>query len=265
MATVNIGNIKFTWKGAYNASTAYAVDDIVSNDGSSYVCILASTGNLPTNTTYWNKMAQGSDLGSLSGLAQGDIVYYNGTDWVRLGAGTSGQALITNGTGANPSWGTISSGTYSLHDFQQYGYNSTVTSSNSTNAYIDIAGGNYLSFTPTSTNDVIQFFGRTTSYSGASSSGGSVYVNYGTSTSLSSSDTPILRAGTHANYTGSGTDMYREFWCNSYLECTSLTASTTYYAELAGMNHNGTVNFNEGIGNSDNPRHYLCMIHYKRN
>ena len=109
MATVNIGNIKFTWKGAYNASTAYAVDDIVSNDGSSYVCILASTGNLPTNTTYWNKMAQGSDLGSISGLAQGDIVYYNGTDWVRLGAGTSGQVLQTGGSGANPSWGTVSS------------------------------------------------------------------------------------------------------------------------------------------------------------
>ena len=107
MATVNIGNIKFTWQGAYNSSTAYAIDDVVSYNGSSYVCILASTGNLPTNTTYWNVMAQsGTDITSLAGLAQGDILYYNGTDWVRLGAGTAGQALLTNGTGANPSWGT---------------------------------------------------------------------------------------------------------------------------------------------------------------
>ena len=110
MATVNIGNIKFTWQGAYNSSTAYAIDDVVSYNGSSYVCILASTGNLPTNTTYWNVMAQGgTDITTIAGLAQGDILYYNGTAWVRLGAGTNGQALVTGGAGANPSWSTISS------------------------------------------------------------------------------------------------------------------------------------------------------------
>lgn len=36
--------------------------------------------------------------------AQGDIIYYNGTAWVRLAAGTSGYFLKTNGAGANPSW-----------------------------------------------------------------------------------------------------------------------------------------------------------------
>lgn len=36
--------------------------------------------------------------------AQGDVAYYNGTDWARLAAGTSGQVLKTNGAGANPSW-----------------------------------------------------------------------------------------------------------------------------------------------------------------
>lgn len=40
--------------------------------------------------------------------AQGDIIYFNGTNWVSLAAGTSGQALQTNGTGANPSWATTS-------------------------------------------------------------------------------------------------------------------------------------------------------------
>ncbi len=109
MATINLGAIKFKWQGAYNAGTAYTVDDVVSYNGSSYICILASTGNLPTNATYWEQMAQGSDLGSISGLAQGDIFYYDGSDFQRLGAGTSGQVLQTNGTGANPSWGTVSS------------------------------------------------------------------------------------------------------------------------------------------------------------
>lgn len=36
--------------------------------------------------------------------AQGDILYYDGTDYVRLGAGTSGQVLQSGGLGANPSW-----------------------------------------------------------------------------------------------------------------------------------------------------------------
>lgn len=36
---------------------------------------------------------------------QGDIFYDNGTSIVRLTPGTAGQGLITNGAGANPSWG----------------------------------------------------------------------------------------------------------------------------------------------------------------
>lgn len=36
--------------------------------------------------------------------AQGDVLYYNGTAWTRLAAGTSGQFLKTNGAGANPAW-----------------------------------------------------------------------------------------------------------------------------------------------------------------
>ena len=110
MATVNLGRIKFVWQGAYNGATAYVADDVVSYNGSSYICILASTGNLPTNATYWSLMAQsGTDITSLAGLAQGDVLYYNGTSWVRLGAGTSGQFLKTNGSGANPAWATVSS------------------------------------------------------------------------------------------------------------------------------------------------------------
>jgi hypothetical protein len=111
MATVNLGRIKFVWQGAYNGATAYVADDVVSYNGSSYICILASTGNLPTNATYWSLMAQsGTDITSLAGLAQGDVLYYNGTSWVRLGAGTSGQFLKTNGSGANPAWSTLSDG-----------------------------------------------------------------------------------------------------------------------------------------------------------
>ena len=37
MATVNLGSIKFNWKGTYAGGTAYKVDDVVSYNGSSYI------------------------------------------------------------------------------------------------------------------------------------------------------------------------------------------------------------------------------------
>jgi hypothetical protein len=40
---------------------------------------------------------------NLTGNANGDLMYYNGTDWVRLASGTSGQILKSNGAAA-PTW-----------------------------------------------------------------------------------------------------------------------------------------------------------------
>lgn len=39
-------------------------------------------------------------------IAQGDLLYCNGTSWIRLPADTSGKLLQTNGAGSNPSWVT---------------------------------------------------------------------------------------------------------------------------------------------------------------
>jgi hypothetical protein len=36
----------------------------------------------------------------------GDLMYYNGTDVVRLGIGTAGQGLIVNSGATAPQWGT---------------------------------------------------------------------------------------------------------------------------------------------------------------
>ena len=136
MATINLGNIKFTWQGAYNNSTPYAIDDVVEYNGSSYVCILASTGNLPTNTTYWNVMSSagtngtdGTDL-TTTLTTQGDIVYRDGSGLARLGAGTSGYFLKTQGTGANPVWADTGGGVLQIkrdHETSGQGINSSLT------------------------------------------------------------------------------------------------------------------------------------------
>jgi len=118
MAQIDLGSIKFNWKGSYSGATAYVVDDVVESSGSSYICIAATTGNAPPNATYWEQMSQkgtdGTDLTSTL-TTQGDILYRDGSGLARLGAGTSGQVLQTGGTGANPSWGTVSSDFVKLH------------------------------------------------------------------------------------------------------------------------------------------------------
>ena len=58
MATENLGRVALKYKGEYSSEITYKVLDVVSYEGSSYVAIKETTGNLPTNTTYWGQMAQ---------------------------------------------------------------------------------------------------------------------------------------------------------------------------------------------------------------
>lgn len=56
--------------------------------------------------------AYDADLTALAAIAgvQGDVIYHNGTAWVKLPAGTSGQFLKTLGAGANPAWAAAGGG-----------------------------------------------------------------------------------------------------------------------------------------------------------
>lgn len=45
-----------SYKDAYDGATAYIIDDAVTYLGSTYKCILAATGQLPTNPTYWTAL-----------------------------------------------------------------------------------------------------------------------------------------------------------------------------------------------------------------
>jgi len=72
----------FIWRGAYNGATAYVANDVVSYNNSTYICILASTGNLPTNTTYWSLMAaagSGDVVGPAGGSTDSVLAVYDGT------------------------------------------------------------------------------------------------------------------------------------------------------------------------------------------
>ena len=123
MATIDLGKIKIVWRGTYAGGTAYTPDDAVVHSGTSYICIANTTGNAPPNGTYWNVLAQagtngtnGTDVGTVI-TTQGDILYRDGSGLQRLAAGTSGQVLQTGGSGANPSWTTISSDAVKIAEF----------------------------------------------------------------------------------------------------------------------------------------------------
>lgn len=64
---------------------------------------VTGTGTGSFAATIADNSVDGTDI-ALGSDAQGDVMYYNGTDWVRLAAGTSGQFLQTQGAGANPLW-----------------------------------------------------------------------------------------------------------------------------------------------------------------
>ena len=116
MATVNLGAIRFNWKGAYNNGTAYVVDDVVSSAGNSYICILASTGNAVSNATYWSIMSSagtngtdGTDVGTTI-TTQGDVLYRDGSGLQRLAKGTASQSLTMNAGATAPEWTTPAGG-----------------------------------------------------------------------------------------------------------------------------------------------------------
>ena len=99
MATINLGRVKPVFRGAYDASTAYVIDDIVTYQDETYIAITATTGNLPTVTANWTLMAEGGDVASTL-TTQGDLLFRDGSGLQRLAIGNSGEALKVN-SGAN--------------------------------------------------------------------------------------------------------------------------------------------------------------------
>lgn len=51
-------------------------------------------------------------LDFIGSAAQGDILYRGAAGWARLGAGTSGYLLQTQGAGANPQWSLFATGSW---------------------------------------------------------------------------------------------------------------------------------------------------------
>ena len=105
---IDLGKIKFKWRGNWTSSNNYEVDDVVNHDGSTWICIQNALGTVHTPeipSSYWEVMVQGSDLATISGLTVGDIVYWDGNAFVRLPYPANPTArFLTANSNTGPEW-----------------------------------------------------------------------------------------------------------------------------------------------------------------
>ena len=79
--STNLGKVATTPKGEYSNETIYVRLDIVTYNGSSYVCLKESVGNLPTNTEYWQLIASKGDTGAKGQDGQDGHTPVKGVDY----------------------------------------------------------------------------------------------------------------------------------------------------------------------------------------
>jgi len=162
-------------KGTYSGATQYYVNDIVLYNSSSYICILASIGNLPTNGTYWNLLVQAGAVSSVAQTFTGGIVsvtgspitgsgtlaltvagtsggvpyFSSGTAWASSAALAANALVIGGGAGAAPAPTTTGTGVLT--------FLGTPSSANLISAMTDETGSGLLVFnnTPSLTNPTV--------------------------------------------------------------------------------------------------------------
>ena len=99
---IDLGKLRFVFKGAYSGSTTYELNDVVRYGGNLYVYkyTLETSANLPTNATYWDLMLEGIDFKG----AYNNATAYKIGDLVSEGA--KGYICIADSTGNRPPNGT---------------------------------------------------------------------------------------------------------------------------------------------------------------
>lgn len=143
---LDLGKFRFDYRGAYNGATQYERNDVVTYGGNVYVYKLttASTGNLPTDTAFWDLMVEGFNYrGVWSALTQyqiSDLVSFGGKIYIALRdtendnpvTATSDWSVFVDGIQYEGAWGSIVN--YQKGDVVKYGGNIYIAIQNNSNS-----------------------------------------------------------------------------------------------------------------------------------
>ena len=141
---IDLGKLRFYFAGQYNNSTTYEQNDVVKYGGNVYVYIygLKTSGNHPTNNTYWRLMIEGFSFdGNWDSTAT-----YNVGDGVALGGKvyiSVKQSTNVNPQGRDSFWSTFVDGiqwegtyaqdsAYTANDVVKYGGSTYIAKQNTT-------------------------------------------------------------------------------------------------------------------------------------
>jgi hypothetical protein len=85
-------------KGTWNSVTSYTIGDIVTKNGSSYICIANNSNHTPPNATFWTLLAQAGIATGPGVSVDGEIVLFNGSSGNALKRATgSGYVKVASG------------------------------------------------------------------------------------------------------------------------------------------------------------------------
>ena len=258
MATIDLGKIKLVYRGAYNNSTAYTVDDVVQHTDSgltsSFICTTNSTGNAPSTSGTvhgsWSYLAKGAAGSVLT--TQGDILYRDGSGDQRLAKGTAGQVLKINSGATAPEWGTDSGG--GLLQFKQTVKKGTQTISSASGVAIT---DTEVSLTPSSASNKI-LVRAVTSYGGNSNlyESGKLYRKIGggsyavVSDAIGDADGSATRSTFPLQLVSGANSQWKTHTSAFEFLDTPNTTSQVYYQLYAGYN-NDNLRINEEENSSN--------------
>ena len=122
---------------------ALATTQILIGDGTGFTAAALSGDVTMTNAGAVTIAANSVDgtMIAIGSDAQGDVMYYNGTNWARLGYGTDGHFLKTQGASANPAW-AAAGGSGGLASVQTFTSSGTWTKpADITSVRVEVRGG----------------------------------------------------------------------------------------------------------------------------
>ena len=263
MATIDLGKIKFNWRGTYAGGTAYVPDDVVyymdGSVGSSYMCVANTTGNAPssggTPHASWQYLAKGQATSPTT--TQGDVIVRGASADERLAIGSANQVLKVNGSGNGLTYGTGGG----IAQVIQSSTISTGSLNLTTRGTLYDIPHLSVTITPASTSSKFlingQVFGET---DGGGSHAHSICIKRaisGGATTIIAGDRTSARDGVFTqqcltyNY-GDDSSTPEIGFITNYLDAPSASAAVTYTLQMADIEANsGVFYYNRSVGHSN--------------